>query len=149
MKVLDYLSNQGVDFSVRHHPQWYTAQREAGAQHLSGHMFAKTVIVRAGERYAMLVLPACYQVDLQKAGRLLGGEPRLASEGELAELFTDCDLGAEPPFGSKYGLATLVDEHLAAQPSIAMRGGSHHEVVLLAWRDFARLESPRVAAFAR
>jgi len=147
MKILDYLSEKGVDFEVRHHPANFTAQREAAAQHISGHTFAKTVVVKAEQEYVMLVLPATYRVDLERMEALLGVEPEFAGEEELGNLFPDCEVGAEPPFGSQYGLRTLVDEHLAKQERIAVRAGSHREVVLLAYADFARLERPRVAYF--
>ena len=49
MNLLDYLSSAGVDFTVMHHEEYYTAQEEAAAQGLSGHVFAKTVVVCAGD----------------------------------------------------------------------------------------------------
>ena len=148
MRILDYLSAEQVDFEVRHHRTRYTALEEAAAEHLSGRMFAKTVVVSVDGEYVMLVLPASCRVDLGRVSALLDGEARMATESELAELFADCELGAEPPFGSRYGLRTLVDEHLAGQLAIAFRAGSHREVVILRWDDYARLEWPRVCAIA-
>ncbi|GAG50153.1 unnamed protein product [marine sediment metagenome] len=147
MRVLDYLSENGVDFSVMHHEESYTAQEEAAAQHISGHIFAKTVVVRAGEEHVLLVLPASCRVDLDRLAEVLGAKARLVSEEEMADLFPGCDVGAEPPFGSQYGLRTLVDEHLAEQERIAIRACSHTEVVVLSYADYARLESPEVASF--
>lgn len=149
MKIMDYLSAEQVDFEVKHHPQRFTALEEAAAQHVSGHMFAKPVVVATEDGYAMLVLPAALHVDMTRAARLLDEDVRMATEGEMAELFGDCELGAEPPFGSRYGMRTYVDEHLAQEETIAFRAGSHHEVIILRWADYARLEWPRVAAFAR
>jgi Ala-tRNA(Pro) deacylase len=149
MKVLEFLSECGVDFEVKHHEEAYTAQREAEAQHISGHMFAKTVVVRAGDEYAVLVLPASHRADLQRVEDLLGAPPRMATEDEMRELFPDCDLGAEPPFGSRYGLRTVVDALLTHEQTIAIRASSHKEVALLAYKDFERLEAPQVAVFAR
>lgn len=148
MKLLDYLSSEGVDFTVMHHDEYYTAQEEAAAQGLSGHIFAKTVVVRAGDEYVLLVLPASYRVDMERVGEILGTDVHMATEAEMKDLFPGCEVGAEPPFGSKYGLRTLVDEHLAQQEQIAIRACSHTEVVLLPYADFARLEQPEVASFA-
>ena len=58
MDTLGYLSEHGVSFTVKHHDEYFTALQEAASQHVSGHMFAKTVVVRAGDDYLMLVLPA-------------------------------------------------------------------------------------------
>lgn len=149
MRVLEFLSEQGVDFAVKHHEEYFTAQEEAAAQGLSGNIFAKTVIVRlGGETPVMLVLPASYRVDLERVDAILGETVRLAEEADVGALFPDCELGAEPPFGSQYGMKTVVDKHLAAQPTLALRAGKHTEVVLMSWDDFVKLESPTVAAFA-
>ena len=139
MRVLDYLSENKIDFSVMHHDLHYTAQREAAAQHISGHRFAKTVVVKADADYILLALPASHRVDFKLLKAVLGTDAELASESEMAKLFPDCDVGAEPPFGSQYGLHTIVDDDLAAQERIAVRAGSHKEVVLLSYADYARL----------
>ncbi|MGD9497143.1 MAG: aminoacyl-tRNA deacylase [Armatimonadota bacterium] len=149
MKLLDYLREKGVDFTVKHHDEFYTAQEEAAAQHISGHIFAKTVVVKAGDEYALLVLPASYRVDLDRASEVLGAKAHLATEQEMSELFPDCDVGAEPPFGSRYGLRTVVDAHLAQQERIAARACSHTQLVFLAYADYERLEHPEVASFAQ
>lgn len=148
MKILDYLSAAEVDFEVRHHEECFTAQEEAAAGHIPGHMFAKTVVVRVDGEHVLLVLPASHRVDLDRLQDELGARPRIVPESEMAELFDDCDVGAEPPFGSQYGLRTMVDAHLTKQKRIAVRACSHREVVLLNYEDYARLEEPEVASFA-
>lgn len=149
VRVLDYLSENEIDFSVMHHELHYTAQAEAAAQDISGHRFAKTVVVKADAEYILLALPASHRVDFKLLKAALGADAELASESEMARLFPDCDVGAEPPFGSQYGLHTMVDDDLAAQELIAVRAGSHKEVVLLSYADYARLEKPQVASFTR
>lgn len=148
MRILDFLSAAEVDFEVRHHEECYTAQEEAAAGHIPGHIFAKTVVVRVDDEHILLVLPASHRVDLDRLEEDLGARPTLVPEDEMARLFPDCDLGAEPPFGSQYGLRTLVDSHLTKQKRIAIRACSHTEVVLLSYEDYARLEGPEVASFA-
>jgi len=148
VEILDYLNENGVDFTVMHHDEYYTAQEEAAAQGLSGHIFAKTVVVRAGDEHVLLVVPASERVDFGRLPSVLGAEAEMAGEKEMAALFEGCDVGAEPPFGSRYGLRTVVDEDLAAQARIAIRAGTHTEVVLLAYADYARLEQPEVADIA-
>lgn len=148
MKLLDYLSAAEVDFEVRHHDECFTAQEEAAAGHIPGHIFAKTVVARANDEHIMLVLPASHRVDLDRLGQELGTRPSIVSENEMAELFPDCDVGAEPPFGSQYGLRTIVDSHLTKQKRIAARACNHHEIVLMDWEDYRRLEEPDIASFS-
>jgi Ala-tRNA(Pro) deacylase len=70
-------------------------------------------------------------------------------EGELAQFFTDCELGAVPPFGSHYGVDTLVDESLTHDNLIVFEGGSHREAICMSYRDFEEIERPQVAVFSR
>jgi Ala-tRNA(Pro) deacylase len=148
MKILDYLSDAEVDFEVRHHEEAFTAQEEAEAGRIPGHMFAKTVAVRADGDPLLLVLPASHRVDMNRLADELATRAEMISEAEMAELFEDCEVGAEPPFGSQYGLKTIVDSHLAKQERIAVRACNHHEIVLLSYEDYARLEEPEIASFA-
>lgn len=148
MNLLEFLETSGVDFAVRHHKEMYTAQEEAAAADVSGHMFAKTVVAKTDYEHVLLVLPASHRVDMDRLADLLGSKAYLVKEGEMAKLFADCDIGAEPPFGSHYELRTIVDSHLAEQDEIAIRAGKHDEVILLSYEDYARLEEPEVADFA-
>jgi len=148
MKILDFLSAAEVDFEVKHHEECFTAQEEAAAGHIPGHMFAKTVVVWVDDEHILLVLPASHRVDLDRLQEELGARPVIVAENEMAELFPGCDVGAEPPFGSQFGLRTIVDTHLTNEKRIAIRACSHNEVVLLSYDDYARLEEPEVVTFA-
>jgi len=72
----------------------------------------------------------------------------LASEEDFRDTFPGCELGAMPPFGNLYGLDVHVADVLAEDENIAFNAGSHAELVKLAYRDFERLVTPKVAAFA-
>jgi Ala-tRNA(Pro) deacylase len=72
-----------------------------------------------------------------------------ASELELAEIFSDCELGALPPFGNLYGLDVYVDRSLASDENIVFRAGTHTDTICIKYRDFARLTRPVVTDFSR
>ena len=97
-RLEDYLRENGVPFEVQHHPRTITAQEVAATEHVPGMMLAKVVMVLADGEMVMLTLPAPYQVDLEKAGKVLGAEEaRLAEEEEFEGAFPDCEVGAMPP----------------------------------------------------
>ena len=149
MKVEEYLKSNGVQFTAHDHAPAYTAQEVAAEEHVSGKMMAKTVVVRAGEKYAVCVLPANYKLDMTKAADALGaGEAHLADESEMAKLFPDSDVGAEPPFGNLYDLPTIVDERLAADDEIVFQAGTHSRAIRMSYADYARLVEPKVADLA-
>jgi Ala-tRNA(Pro) deacylase len=113
-----------------------------------GSEVAKTVLLRAdrGFQYVVAVLPAPRHVDLDRVATALGrSKLELATEVEIAEHCPDCEMGALPPFGSQYGMPTIVDEALAEDEEIVFEGNTHHESIRMRFADYRRLEQPLIA----
>jgi Ala-tRNA(Pro) deacylase len=118
--------------------------------HLPGEFVAKTVVLHADDQFVLAVLPATHYVDLPMTRAALGSNSvKLALEQELGNRFPDCELGAIPPFGSEYGMETLVDEALTHDETIAFEGNSHEEAFCMQYTDFEQIEQPHVAEFSR
>ena len=149
MKIETYLQEQGVPFRVHEHPPAYTAQEVAAEEHVSGDMMAKAVVVKTDGGFAMCVLPASYKLDMIKTATALNTESvGLADEIELAKLFPDVEVGAEPPFGQLYDLPMLVDDHLAADEEIVFQAGTHCQSIRMTYADYATLTHPTVTDLA-
>jgi len=71
---------------------------------------------------------------------------RLANEGELAELFPDCELGAMPPFGQPYEMPVRLDAGIAAKEFIAFAIGTHRDVVRISVADYKKLVRPLIGS---
>lgn len=148
-RLEDYLREKGVPFEVQHHPRTITAQEVAATEHVPGKMLAKVVMVMVDGEMVMLSLPAPYQVDLEKLGKVLGAEEtRLAEEEEFEGTFPDCEVGAMPPFGNLYELPVYVEEALAEDETIFFRAGTHTDTMSVRYADFEQLVEPTVAEFA-
>jgi len=143
-----YLREKQVPFEVRHHPKAITAQEVAASEHVPGKMLAKTVMVLADGKMVMLALPAPYQVDVNKAGKVLGVEVRLAHEEEFENTFPDCEVGAMPPFGNLYEVPVYVEAALAEDETIVFRAGTHTDTMSVSYADFENLVEPTIAEFA-
>jgi Ala-tRNA(Pro) deacylase len=147
-RLKDYLDSQKVQYQVLTHEEAYTAPEIAHSLHVSGKEMAKVVVVKAGERFVMTVLPSNWKVDLTRLrGIFQTTQVRLATEEELRGLFPDCQVGAMPPFGNLYGLEVYVDQSLAADEEIVFRAGSHVVAVKFRYQDFANLVRPTVVEF--
>jgi len=94
------------------------------------------------------VLPATHQIDSSRLAQELGGPVLLADDREIARVFRDCEWGVVPPFGSLYGLPTLLDDSLDPDDMLVFEGNTHVEAVRVRCADFERLEKPRRVAFA-
>jgi Ala-tRNA(Pro) deacylase len=53
-----------------------------------------------------------------------------------------------PPFENLHGLHVYADKSLAGDKEIVFNGGSHLDLVKLAFRDFERLVEPTIADLA-
>jgi len=148
-RLAAYLQQQGVEFSLHHHSQAYTAQEVAASEHVSGHRFVKVVMVKGDDGLAMMCVPASLDVDLDAAAEVLHTDcVRLAYEEEFAPLFDDCEVGAMPPFGNLYDVPVYLDETLEEDDKIVFNGGTHRETFEMSVDDFERLVHPRVAHFS-
>ncbi len=132
----NYLAQRGVDYDVVTHTRTPSASRSAQAAHVSGERVAKTVVLHDAEGYVLAVLPATHRLELDAVQQLLERRLSLATEGEIADLFGDCDLGAIPPVGAAYGLDVVVDDSLVGQPEIYFEAGDHTSLVHVDARHF-------------
>jgi Ala-tRNA(Pro) deacylase len=150
MNVQEFLTQQRVPFQVISHNPTFDAQHLAHEVHVSGHEVAKTVLLRAhgGKDFFVAVLPASRRIDLAKAKQVLGSDDvELASEPEIKQRCSDCEVGALPPFGTSYGMRTYVDAKLAEDEDIVFEGNRHDEAIKMKYDDFANIEKPEVAEF--
>ena len=145
MKLEQVLQEQGIGYQKHEHRVAYTAQRLAAEEHVSGWDVAKPVVVRGGSEYTMCVVPAPLHLDVARVAEVLN-EPqvRLASESEMTSLFPDCELGAEPPVGSIFGMKTVADSRLSEHSYLIMQSGSHTEAIRIRREDWEKLADPLV-----
>ncbi len=149
-KLIDFLESKEVRFTRIIHSTAYTAQVIAHRAHISGNMLAKTIILKDPEdKSIMAVVPANYQIDLDKISEIYGKKLALATETEFERLFPGCETGGMPPFGNLFGLPVYVSESLAKAEEIAFNAGNHRELLQMTFEDFNRLVQPNVATFSR
>src|SRR5438552_19072024 len=96
----------------------------------------------------MAVRPADHQVDLKKLRKSTGKAASLDTEREFKSLFTDCALGAMPPFGNLYGVPTYVDKSLSQEEYIVFEAGTHTDAIKLRYRDYEKIVKPRIEDLA-
>lgn len=146
MNLPQFLDDEKVEYRITSHTPRYSAQGLAEAEHTSGHRVAKPVIVKGDLGFAMCVVPACKRVNLDLVAEVLQEfSVRLATEEEMAKLFPNCEVGAEPPIGAMFGLKTIVDTELHEQEHIVMQAGSHTQSVQICRKDWERLCDPIIA----
>ena len=146
-KLVSYLNDKKVSYEILYHPEAFTAQTIAAAEHIKGRHHAKVVMVKSGGQDLMAVLQADRRVDLEKLEKITGQAIALETEAEFKDLFPDCAPGTMPPFGELYGVPTYVDSSLAKEDYIVFEAGNHTDAIKLSFSDYQRVAKPQVADF--
>ena len=109
---------------------------------------AMLLSTKPSDTFVLAVISASAKMD-SKAFKKVGGfkSTKFASEEEVFAL-TGCRPGAVPPFGSLWGVRTLVDQSLLDQgDSINFNSGLKTASVNMSTADFLEVEQPVVASF--
>jgi len=137
--VQNCMMRLGIHYEVIRHSSTSDSMHTAHAAHIPGDQLAKSVMLEDELGFLMAVVPATHKVELGTLRRQLNRRLGLATELELAELFTDCKPGAIPPLGTAYGIETVLDESLAECEDIYFEAGDHRDVVHVTGKDFLML----------
>lgn len=139
MTLRDYLGRWGVEYEVVPHPHTGSSLETAEAAHVPGDQLAKCVMMEDYRGYLMVVVPASHQVEFSMLDDQLDRRLALATEEELADIFTDCELGAIPPLGEAYGIDVAIDNSLVNCDNVYFEAGDHAELIRLRGEDFRDL----------
>jgi Ala-tRNA(Pro) deacylase len=137
--VKRFLEQLSVEYDLVSHPHTGSSHETAEAAHVSEDHIAKAVIVKDLAGYAMIVVPASNWVEVEHLRKELNRDLHLATEEELAKLFSDCEAGAVPPLGPAYGVETFLDQALTSLANIYFEAGDHKQLVHMTGDDFQTL----------
>lgn len=129
--LLDWLAAHRVEHELHEHPETFTAEATARADHVDPRRFAKVVGVAAADgRRALVVVDATDHVDLRKVRRVLGTpDARLLHEDELLALGPRYEAGTLPPVPELVGVPVYADPAVRDDAEIAFPAGSHRWTV--------------------
>ncbi|HZD74181.1 MAG TPA: YbaK/EbsC family protein [Actinomycetota bacterium] len=148
--VTEHLQQQGRPFEVVAHRQAYTCADEARALGIDAGEVLKTVAVRVGGGYALMVIPASRRLDLRLVRRAIGdNHARLATEDELRRDFAGYELGALPPLGGLVSARVWVDPEVLGHDTVAFAAGTQTESVRMRIKDLFGGEQVATAPLAR
>ena len=148
-RLKDYLDENKIKYVKISHSRAYTAQEVAASVHIPGKELAKTVVVKVGDGFAMVVLPASRKINFDRLKTVVGNnEVSLAEEKEFKGLFPDCEVGAMPPFGNLYNQPVYVASALAEDKEIAFNAGTHTDIIKISYSDFENLVKPTIGTFS-
>lgn len=135
-RIMEYMAEHGLKYDVLTHPHSHNSMDTAHLARVPPDSIAKSVVLADEDGYLMAVLPSTQHVQLGWLSKELNCRLRLVDEGELADLFVDCEPGAVPPVGAAYGMRTVFDESLSDQQEIYFEAGDHEKLIQMSRDDF-------------
>jgi Ala-tRNA(Pro) deacylase len=148
MTVVEYLDTCLADYGITQHHPTPTAEALAHKENVPDENVAKPVLVKADGDFCMCVLPADRKINFKMLKDQLNVKSlTLASEDEMVDLFPDCEVGTEPPFGIIYGIETYMDRSLENDMYIVFQGGTHETAISMSMEEYERLAYPRIMDF--
>lgn len=143
-RLRDALTAAGVPFKHTHHAPVYTSAEAAAIRGVPLHSGAKALIVKVGDEFLMIVLPADLSLDSAALRTLMATKRmRFATKEEVLTM-TGLTPGSIPPFGSLFGLPTICDDRLAENETINFNAGSHSDSFQLTCAAYIGYENPRI-----
>lgn len=139
MTLQNYLDRWGVEYDIVPHPYTSSSLETAEAAHIPGDQLAKCVMTEDYRGYLMVVVPASYEVEFSMLDEALNRRLELATETELSDIFTDCEVGAIPPLGEAYGIDVAIDNRLVGCDDVYFEAGDHVDLIHLRGDDFRDL----------
>jgi Ala-tRNA(Pro) deacylase len=147
-RLQELLKQNAVPFTVLRHDPVFTSEQAAAVRGTSLASGAKALVVKAGEKFVLLVLPADRKLDSRKARDGLGVKSlRFASKEEVHNL-TGLQPGAIPPFGSLFQLPTYCDPALGENPIINFNAGDHAISIQVSYVDYLQVEKPQMISIS-
>lgn len=147
MNVERFLASHHIWYESMEHDPTYTAMTLADEVATLERTVAKSVLVRLEDGFGLIVVPAPESVDLRLVEEILGQEDvMLASEADCGHEFLDCEFGARLPFGSQYGLPTIMDPSLLDDEEVIFEGNTHRQAIRMKVDDYLDLEQPTIAS---
>ncbi|MBI3865313.1 MAG: hypothetical protein HY290_25850 [Planctomycetia bacterium] len=149
-RLREWLTGENVAFREVHHEETRTSEESARARGEELRVGGKALLMRAGETFALFVLPADRKADSGAIRRELAvGKLRFANRDELLEL-TGLVPGSVPPFGQPIlPFPLYIDAAIPQNDRIAFNAGSLTDSIILPMPDYVRLARPvKIFAFS-
>ena len=149
-KIRSLYQEHGISFKELEHPPTRTSEESAAARGESMEIGGKAILMKIGDQFRVLVLPAIMKIKSSSIRKFFGiKQMRFATREELSEL-TGVVPGCMPPFGNPiFPLELYVDSSFQEQDKIAFNAGKLTVSHILAFDDYQRIAKPTFFEFAK
>jgi prolyl-tRNA editing enzyme YbaK/EbsC (Cys-tRNA(Pro) deacylase) len=146
-EVVRYLRRAGVPFRVTSYPS-PELEPAVAFKFAPGTQLVDVQVVLVDGSPALCCGRAGAPLNFTAFSRTTGATVTAANIADLPERYRGV-AGPLPPLGGLLGMPLFIDEQLRESVRLVFRAFDRNDYVELSYDDFAMVERPRVAAFAR
>ena len=147
-KIKAFLDQNYVSYEFKEHEPVRTSEEAAAARGEDIRIGAKALLLKAGNKFIMVVLSAAKRINSKELKRILGVKSlRFATPDEVKEK-TGCEAGGVPPFPNIFGIDLLVDKSVVENEYMAFNAGERTKSLRIKTQDYLKLLKPRVERFS-
>lgn len=148
-QIIEQLNKNAIIYDITKHKAVRTSEEAAAARGVELKTGAKSMIIKAGPSFFLLVMPADRHIDWKKAKQVLKTKDiRFASEVE-AENISQVKMGSVPPFGNILNLPTYFDASIRENEYVNFNPGSVKHSIRMKSTDLIDLVHPAFADFTK
>lgn len=148
-KIEKFLKNCKEKYEIIQHKTVFTAIDKAKTLKVPEKIIGKTVLVKKDKQFFLFLIPANKELDFKKVKKVIGKSVKLAKEKEIKKKIKGVKLGAIPPFGNLWKIATFADRSLKREKEIIINSGDWNlslklspkaleKIVSLNWGNFSK-----------
>lgn len=130
-KIETYLQARKVPYELVFHKRTTSSLDTAHTAHLDARRVAKAVLLEGDGCFMAALIPADQEIRLGHLTQEYGPHIRLADEAAICNVFSDCVPGVVPGLPPAWGIETLWDDELMAQPDVYLDAGDHERLIHL------------------
>ncbi len=148
-KVLDYLKKKGVEAKKVAHKKVYTTLDLASTLKEKLNKVGKTLLVKADDKYYMVLVPGHYYLDLGKVKKALKVKKAVLADEAYIKKMLDMVPGALHPFSGISKVDLLIDKALLRVEEAVIRAGSFTESLRMKVKDLGKMENATLGDFGK
>ncbi len=148
-KLLSSFLAKTIPHVVVEHKKVFTAfDLAATTKTPLGHV-AKTLLVRAGKLFSIVIVSAGHMIDSKKLSKALNVSGiQFVKEKDMMKRLSMGRGKSLSSFGSAYALPVLLDKAFVKQKKALFSGGSFTHSISMTMKDFVKHENPMMALIA-
>ncbi len=150
VNVRELLDREQNNYEVLLHRRTNTLTQAAEACDISLDQLVRAVVLVDARGLLMAVLPAEHVLDFEALCSLLHRDLELVPGHQLTAIFEDCEPGSYPPLAAAYDLDVIIDDTVAAMPTVTFEPGTHTSLVQMPQAHYRKLLGDvRIGVFSR